>query len=514
MDTAMIGLQTAVIAAAAGGGEITDIPVDGESFSSVLANTAAANVTGGAEGTVPAEDGGYAIPEQAAESGDMLTEAVKNIENLDEAIRNSLRMLLKRIIDSFKASQDGTERKTDMFAVIFVSGDELGDTLYPEDIPDIDLLCAKILGKIGDALESKISEDNASDVVKEIEDIVSAILGTDDDTDENAAAEAVAAMLGVPAETLDDFTFAAPEEKAEAVQNIAEAFKAPMEAVKETAPERLPDAERLYSEFAAEAAVKTEEAPEAVTSAKAGFAAYRVNDAGEQVSTISEKAFDAADAAETVTTETPKAETAETVVYRETAADEADGKPKLNGEAAAVAVQPASIFTERADAEIPVTETTAYEPADIQVRETILEEISDMPENDGVKELVLILRPKELGQVAVKLTKENGVLSVILSAQYNEVGRMLADRAAQLGNSLQSGDVKVKSVDVVEPGNAAEQMGLNFTDRGFGFAGNSGGTANGGGNGSYNGADGEDGAAGETEEIEIIREARVWTTTA
>lgn len=511
MDTAMIGLQTAVIAAAAGAGEAVNVPVDGESFSSVLANTAATNVT---EGNVPAEDGGYAIPEQAAESGDMLTEAVKNIENLDKAIRDSLRMLLKRVIDSFKASRDGTERKTDMFAVLFVSSDELGDTLYPEKIPDIDLLCAKILGKIGDALESKISEDTDG-VVKEIEDVVSAILGTDDDTDENAAAEAVAAMLGVPAETLDDFTLEAPEEKAEAVQNIAEAFKAPMEAVKETAPERVSDAERLYSEFAAEAAVKTEEAPEAVTSAKAGFAAYRVNDAGEQVSTISERASDTAEY--TSKTEAPAAEAEGTVVYRETAApkaaDEADGKTELNGEAAAIAVQPAGIFTESADAEMTVTEGTAYEPADIQVRETILEEISDMPENDGVKELVLILRPKELGQVAVKLTKENGVLSVILSAQYNEVGRMLADRAAQLGNSLQSGDVKVKSVDVVEPGNAAEQMGLNFTDRGFGFAGNSGGTANGGGNGSYNGVDGEDGAAGETEEIEIIREAGVWWTT-
>lgn len=505
MDTAMIGLQTAMVTAAAGG-EIADIPVDGESFSAVLANTAAANAT---EGNVPAEDGGYAIPEEVPESGDMLTEAVKNIESLDKAIRDSLRMLLKRVIDSFKASRDGTERKTDMFAVIFVSSDELGDTLYPEKIPDIDLLCAKILGKIGDALESKISED-PDGVVKEIEDIVSAILGTDDDTDENMAAEAVAAMMGVPAETLDDFTFAAPEEKAEAVQNIAEAFKAPMEAVKEAAPERVPDAERLYSEFAAEAAVKTEETPEAVTSAKAGFAAYRVNDAGEQVNTISERASTFEAASET---EAHAAETAGTVVYRETAADEADGKTELNGEAAAMAVQPAGIFTEKADAEITVTETADYEPADIQVRETILEEISDMPENDGVKELVLILRPKELGQVAVKLTKENGVLSVILSAQYNEVGRMLADRAAQLGNSLQSGDVKVKSVDVVEPGNAAEQMGLNFTDRGFGFAGNSGGTANGGGNGSYNGVDGEDGAAGETEEIEIIREAGVWWTT-
>lgn len=494
MDTAMIGLQTAVIAAAAGGGEITDIPVDGESFSAVLANTAATNAT---EGQIPAEDNDLTIPEDIPESGDMLTEAVKNIESLDGAIRDSLRMLLKRVIDSFRASQYGMERKTDMFAVIFVSSEDFGEMLSPWDIPDADLLGAEILHGLGEMIEDEILEDmNTPEIIEDVEEAVSEILGTDDETDENTAAEAVAAMIGVPAETLETITLEAPEKQTEAVQRIAEAFKAPMEAVKEAAPERVPDAERLYSEFAAEAAVKTEEAPEAVTSAKAGFAAYRVNDAGEQVSAISEKVSAAVE------------ETPETAVSK--AADE---KIELSGEAAAVTVQPASIFTERADAEIPVTETTAYETADIQVRETILEEISDMPEKDGVKELVLILRPRELGQVAVKLTKENGVLSVILSAQYNEVGRMLADRAAQLGSSLQSGDVKVKSVDVVEPGNAAEQMGLNFTDRGFGFAGNSGGTANGGRNGSYGGVDGEDGAAGETEEIEIIREAGVWWTT-
>lgn len=506
MDTAIIGMQAAMAAAAAGVVDTAAIPADGESFSAVLAGTVAAE-TGGAE-TIT-EKGSSAVPEDAPK-GDMLEEAVKNIESLDETIRDALRMLLKRVIDALKGSQDGTERKTDLFAVIFVSDEDFGELLSTEDIPDADLLCAKILNRLGEVIESGISEDmDAGDVIKEIEDIVSAILGTDDDTDENAAAEAVAAMLGVPAEALEDYTFEAAETqdgattevKTEAVQKIAEAFKAPMEAVKEAAPEKVPEAEKLYSEFAAEVAAKTEEAPE--TAVQAGFAAYRVNDAGEQVNAISEKAA-----------ETEASEAAETVVYRETKADDTaeDKNDVQNGyipEAAAMAAQPEMRVTET---EIPETETVtaAYEPADIQVRETILEEISDMPDRDGVKELVLILRPKELGQVAVKLTKENGVLSVMLSAQYNEVGKMLADRAAQLGNALQDGDVKVKSVDVVEPGNAAEQMGLNFTDRGFGFTGGQNrGAANGGGNGVY----GADDAEEATENIEIIKEERVWWTT-
>lgn len=503
MDTAIIGMQAAMAAAAAGVVDTAAIPADGESFSAVLAGTVAAE-TGGAE-TIT-EKGSNAVPEDAPK-GDMLEEAVKNIESLDETIRDALRMLLKRVIDALKGSQDGTERKTDLFAVIFISDEDFGELLSPEDIPDAQLLCAKILNRLGEVIESGISEDSGTDVIKEIEDIVSAILGTDDDTDENAAAEAVAAMLGVPAEALEDYTFEAAETQdgatTEAVQKIAEAFKAPMEAVKEAAPEKVPEAEKLYSEFAAEIAAKTEEAPE--TAVQAGFAAYRVNDAGEQVNAISEKAA-----------ETETSEAADTVVYREAKADDtAEDKNDIqNGyipEAAAMAAQPEMRVTET---EIPETETVtaAYEPADIQVRETILEEISDMPDRDGVKELVLILRPKELGQVAVKLTKENGVLSVILSAQYNEVGKMLADRAAQLGNALQDGDVKVKSVDVVEPGNAAEQMGLNFTDRGFGFAGNQNRGAADGGNGSY-GADGIDGAEEATENIEIIKEERVWWTT-
>lgn len=543
MDTVMIGIQAAMITSAPGGTDMMGIPADGESFSAVLASTASA-VTNGTEGQVPgqlsaetqapiAEDD-YAVPENLPAGGNMLTEALKNMEGLDKAIRDSLRMLLKRVIDSFKGSQDGTERKTDLFAVIFVSREDFGDILTPEsileDISDTDLLCAELLNGIGEEIEEVIPEDTDDpEVIEEtlykivdgVVEVVSEILedtsNADEDIDESIAEEAVASLMGIP--DLESFALEAPEVQTECVQRIAEAFKAPMEAIGETAPEKVPEAEKLYIEFAAEITAKAEAEVNADTAAsvKTGFAAYRVNDAGRQINAISEKTSEAEEitAAEAVKVSEGNSETvtAERTVISDNvtpaaAAEDNDRKPEIAVEAAAVTAAP--VHTERAD--VPETEPVreiSYKSADIQVREVILAEISDIPEGDAVKELVLILRPKELGQVAVKLTKENGVLSVILSAQYNEVGRMLADRAAQLGNTLQSENVKVGSVNVVEPGSAAEQMGLNFTDRGFGFAGNQSGTGS-----SYRSSGSAEDQQAETEDIEIIKEVRSWSTIA
>ena len=93
----------------------------------------------------------------------------------------------------------------------------------------------------------------------------------------------------------------------------------------------------------------------------------------------------------------------------------------------------------------------------------------------------------------------------------------MAERAANLGSSLQSKDVQVKDINVVDPSNAAEHMGLNFTNQGFSFARNfGGGFSDSDGSGSYR-TDGIDGieetdVVDMTENIEIIREARLWTT--
>ena len=146
------------------------------------------------------------------------------------------------------------------------------------------------------------------------------------------------------------------------------------------------------------------------------------------------------------------------------------------------------------------------------------DEIAGFGDKDGVKELVLILRPRELGQIAVKLVKDANTVSVIMSAQYEEVGKLMTQRAAYLGESLAGKDYDVKEVQIVEPGNAAEQMGLNFTDHGFSFARNQGGSNDAGSGRSYSG---ENDGYGEIDGIEEIsadhgdirfREAKLWTT--
>nr|MDE5576534.1 flagellar hook-length control protein FliK [Oscillospiraceae bacterium] len=200
---------------------------------------------------------------------------------------------------------------------------------------------------------------------------------------------------------------------------------------------------------------------------------------------------------------------------REAADDTADDG---TDEIAALGAETESIFvrgdigTEKVETELKPETARSVEA---QVKEVVTDEISEFGDKDGVKELVLILKPKELGQIAVKLIKEADTVSVVMSAQYGEVGKLMSQRAAYLSESLSDRNYQVKDVQVVEPGNAAEQMGLNFTDHGFSFARNSGGSENGrdhrGENDSYGEIDGIGEIAADHGEIRL-REAKLWTT--
>ncbi|MDE5860539.1 MAG: flagellar hook-length control protein FliK, partial [Oscillospiraceae bacterium] len=140
----------------------------------------------------------------------------------------------------------------------------------------------------------------------------------------------------------------------------------------------------------------------------------------------------------------------------------------------------------------------------------------EIKDDNGTEELIMVLKPENLGQVAVKLVKENGAISVMLSAQYDEVGKMMTERAASLGSSLSNNNVEVKSVEVVNPSNAAEQMGLAFTNQGFSFAQNfnRGQEYSPERRGGYDDLDEIEGVdvIDATDNIELIREARLWTT--
>lgn len=523
-NTVMLGLQAAVSAAADASAGMTAVPEGGESFSAVLASQTVQTGSGQA-----VQDNSAVQDSQAADNMSLPTEETGSVGDLslEAAEKNSPKSALDVIFEQLEATEDdGTlkgmkilakavlnavmgeggsrKKKTDMFAFM---GE--GYKLYTEDY-DLFLTGTEMLSQIGIALrqdlaaaEEKESEadltavigaDAAEEVMSPIDEIIAKLdkivkklYSADDEADENTAAEVLAAMLDIPVGTDLDYVFTPVKEQA--VESAAEVLMSAKETVAEARPEDVPKMEQLYSELTA--SVKSDK-PEAVQARqsygvheafKVSFAAVKINNAADQLRSI-------------------------------------NGEPANGMEAAAVMLNPTTVQIGGSVSE--TTETSAEIPTDpveieSQITEKISERLFEMKEDNGTEELIMVLKPENLGQVAVKLIKENGAVSVLLSAQYDEVGKLMAERAANLGGSLQSRDVNVKDVNVVDPSNAAEQMGLNFTSQGFSFARNfGGGFSEQDGSGSYR-ADGADGIesidSGETtENIEIIREARLWTT--
>lgn len=122
---------------------------------------------------------------------------------------------------------------------------------------------------------------------------------------------------------------------------------------------------------------------------------------------------------------------------------------------------------ELSDVEIPQdTETVYKELADFAV-EQITESVS-APLNGEVKELVVVLKPESLGEVAVKLTADaSGAVSVVLAASNEEVGRAVAQNSSALAESFAKQGINVEDIKVIEPSDAASNMGLDFSNQGF-----------------------------------------------
>ena len=522
-NTVLFDLQAAAMAAAANSGQklpgADDIPEGGSSFSEILAlqnsQNAQMSQTGVTEAAGESEET-EAVVEANPDDGPF-AEVLKRIENSDDAVKKALTLLLKTVLNAMRGTSGGEERKTDMFMILSdgSAGFSDEDDLLGEDI----LLGAEIMNRLGIMLETAEEKETEPDVLLgELEKIISAILGTkdDEDSDEITAADALAAMLNIPPEEIESLEAADSETKAEAVGNAAEALKAPMEAIRQEAPEKVPEAEKLYSEFAAEVVTETEEVPE--TPVRTGFSALKINNASEQVNNIGRRASAETEGIAPEQTVETKASAAEADLGLK---EEEKSEEETADEIAALGAESESVFV-RGDIETDKSETVirpeTARSVEAQVKEVVTDEISEFGDKDGVKELVLILRPKELGQVAVKLIKEANTVSVIMSAQYGEVGKLMSQRAAYLSESLSDRNYEVKDVQIVEPGNAAEQMGLNFTDHGFSFArnsANSDGSENGRGrrgeNDGYGEIDGIDEIAADHGEIRL-REAKLWTT--
>ena len=550
-NMAMLNLQMAAVTAASAGNAAAELAGgsdEGVSFSDVLAQATGTVVSEQAANAVPADEAqtveveNEEVPQDTVPTGNV-SEVIDGEDNSEEAqipkfeteimdieklieqsqngVKKGIRMLLKAVLKAFGGSSDGKERKTDLFSV-FGGGSDLFDKdsfkgfeIFGDDTL---FLGAEIMNKISIAVEFGLeSEDTETDdIISGLDRLVKKIftdIEDDEDIDENTAAEIVAGLLNIPMAGNKEFVFADEEEKTEAVRNAADVLAAPKEAVVENMPEKaeqIDRAERLYDELKAE--VKYTPAPKAEKAEKnigemlndvknvmqmKAFSA-KVNDAGAQIRSISgaAEADNVERGADTVENG------ADTVAAALAAA--ANTEPQ--------AVQLENTVEIAVDAEDSLTAASIEQ----QITDVITEKSFEIKEDNGTEELIMVLKPENLGQVAVKLVKENGAVSVTLSAQYEEVGKMMSERAAALGGSLSENNVEVKNVEVVNPSSAAEQMGLAFTNQGFSFAGSFN-------RGQYNDSERRGGYT-DTEEIEeidivnaadnieLIREARLWTT--
>ncbi|MGN1135082.1 MAG: flagellar hook-length control protein FliK [Oscillospiraceae bacterium] len=166
------------------------------------------------------------------------------------------------------------------------------------------------------------------------------------------------------------------------------------------------------------------------------------------------------------------------------------------------------------ETEIPSDPVQVYkELAEFTVNQ-ITESVVSTAQNDAVKELVVVLKPENLGEVAVKLTSDtSGAVSVVLAASNEEVGRAIAANSSVLAESFAKQNINVESVNVVAPSEAASYMGLDFTNQGFNRRNNDAPRSENRGSSRITGI-----GAAEADEVQVsaaknlLKEAKLWLT--
>ncbi|MBQ5318949.1 MAG: flagellar hook-length control protein FliK [Oscillospiraceae bacterium] len=447
MNTVLFDLQAAVMAASVSSGNSSLTEIPEDGNS--FSDVLAAQKELVTEGAVnqAAENGEVDAAMPEEEAEQDFSAVLEAIENADENMKKAMLKLLQTVLKAFRGADDDKERATDLFALF-----SDGSAGMAEDEEEDMLLSCELLNQTGMMIEAELTEGKAAEeIIAELEDTIVKILG--EDADETTAAELMASLLGAPTGIADGND----------LMSAADVLKSAKQAICEINPEDAEKMEQLFADIKGISYNKTEEVPELF---RLNFTTVKINNVSEQVAAIG---------------------------------NDEEINPELMTD-----VKPEII----ADKPV-ITEKTA-ESVQIQVTEVVTEKLSSMKSDNGTEELTMILKPENLGEVAVKIVKENGAVTVLLSAQYDEVGKTLTDRAALLSSSLQNQNYNVKEVLVVAAGNAAEQMGLDFTNQGFGFSRESNREQNSSGR-AVSGID----AIDETEAVEetaTIKEAKLWTT--
>lgn len=383
----------------------------------------------------------------------LVSELAQDVSNADKSVIDAaVKMMLsvgnaaeKFMYGTSDSSSQDDDENTDIINILsnmikFVTSQDGEDFVSDEETG-----LALTLGDISAVLETGLSEgksaDEIADEMKKLEE--------SDDTDLSAIANAVVSMMDMmPVSTneeiLDEIPFEAAA-KAASVTEVLSSDTTPVQKAEtivsilenKTGFNDLPSFESFQSELKlalySDNSANTADTSFAALHKTATFA--RINDVSAQIRVISGS--------------------------DENSAEQAAANVVLNAQDS---VQ-TNIFD---DIEIPTDTAEVYRQlADFAVQQ-ITQSVSETTQNGAVRELVVVLKPENLGEVAVKITSDtSGAVSVVLAASNEEVGRALAANSAALTESFAKQNVDVQNVNVVAPSEAASYMGLDFSNQGF-----------------------------------------------
>lgn len=444
------------------------------------------------------------ITEDASEDNNtfskLVSELAQDVSNADKSVIDAaVKMMLsvgnaaeKFMYGTSDSSSQNDDENTDVINILsnmikFVTSQDGEDFVSDEETG-----LALTLGDISAVLETGLSEGKSAD---EIADELKK-LADGDDTNLSALANAVVSMMGMmPAgtneEILDEIPFEAAA-KAASVTEVLSSDTAPTQKAETIVSilENKTEFNDLSSFESFQSALKLAlYSDNSANSADTSFAALhktatfaRINDVSAQIRVI-------------------------------TGSDENSAE-----QAAANVVLTAQNPVQTnilADIEIPTDTVEVYKQlADFAVRQ-ITQSVSETTQNGAVRELVVVLKPENLGEVAVKVTSDtSGAVSVVLAASNEEVGKALAANSAALTESFAKQNVDVRNVNVVAPSEAASYMGLDFSNQSFnrqnGGASQSESTSTNRISGIAKADD--EAESGVTAARKLLKEAKLWLT--
>lgn len=440
------------------------------------------------------------VPEDNNTFSKLVSELAQDVSNADKSVIDAaVKMMLsvgnaaeKFMYGTSDSSSQNDDENTDVINILsnmikFVTSQDGEDFVSDEETG-----LALTLGDISAVLETGLSEGKSAD---EIADELKK-LAESDDTDLSALANAVVSMMGMmPAgtneEILDEIPFEAAA-KAASVTEVLSSDTAPTQKAETIVSilENKTEFNDLSSFESFQSALKLAlYSDNSANSADTSFAALhktatfaRINDVSAQIRVI-------------------------------TGSDENSAE-----QAAANVVLTAQNPVQTnilADIEIPTDTVEVYKQlADFAVRQ-ITQSVSETTQNGAVRELVVVLKPENLGEVAVKVTSDtSGAVSVVLAASNEEVGKALAANSAALTESFAKQNVDVRNVNVVAPSEAASYMGLDFSNQSFnrqnGGASQSESTSTNRISGIAKADD--EAESGVTAARKLLKEAKLWLT--